>query len=325
MDIGFLGLGRMGENMVRRLVKDGHHVVAWNRSRGKIDEVAGEGADPAYTFDDVMKKVPTRRAVWMMLPAGDVVDQTIAQLLPLLSPGDVLIDGGNSNFHDSIRRGTALKEKGFGFLDAGVSGGIWGLKRGYCTMVGGADEDFALVEPAIKSLAPEGGYLHTGPVGSGHFTKMVHNGIEYGMLQAYGEGFEIMKESQFELDLGAVANLWNHSSVVTSWLLELLVDAYKGGGNELADIRGYVEDSGEGRWTVLEAINESVPAPVITMSLLARFTSRQQESYSAKVVAALRNQFGGHAVQLESGESSGVKFAPSANVSATQNNPGTGG
>ena len=311
MDIGFMGLGRMGENMVRRLVRGGQRVVAWNRSQAKIDEVVGEGAVAAYTIESLVEQLQPRRVLWMMVPAGDPVDQLIAQLKPLLSPGDILIDGGNTNFRDTIRRYNALKAEGFGYLDVGTSGGIWGLRIGYCMMIGGDEEDFRYVEPLIKTLAPENGYIHAGPSGAGHFTKMVHNGIEYGMLQAYGEGFEIIRKSQYNVDLHKLAQTWNNGSVVRSWLLELAERAFAEDA-DLTGIRGYVEDSGEGRWTVQEAINEDVPAPVITMSLLARFNSRQDESYSAKVIAALRNQFGGHAVKLESGESSGVSFSPDA-------------
>ncbi len=309
MDIGFMGLGRMGENMVRRLVRGGHRVVAWNRSRPKIDEVAGEGAVAAYTVADMVKGLQPRRVIWLMVPAGAPVDTLIDELLPQLDKGDILIDGGNTNFRDTIRRYNMLKEKGIDFLDIGTSGGIWGLKVGYCMMIGGDEEAFHYVEPLIKTLAPEDGYIYAGPSGAGHFTKMVHNGIEYGMLQAYGEGFEIIKKSQYNVDLHKLSVTWNHGSVVRSWLLELAERAFAD-GDALEGIRGYVEDSGEGRWTVQEAINESVPAPVITLSLLARFNSRQDESYSAKVIAALRNQFGGHAVKLESGESSGVSFSP---------------
>jgi len=309
MDIGFMGLGRMGENMVRRVVRGGHRVVAWNRSRPKIDEVAGEGAVAAYTVEDLVKQLQPRRVIWMMVPAGDPVDKLIAELRPMLSEGDILVDGGNSNFRDSIRRYNELQPAGIKFLDVGTSGGIWGLKVGYCMMIGGDEEAVAFMDPLFKTLAPEDGYIHAGASGAGHFTKMVHNGIEYGMLQAYGEGFEIIRKSQFNVDLHQLAVTWNHGSVVRSWLLELAERAFAD-DPDLEGIRGYVEDSGEGRWTVFEAINEDVPAPVITLSLLARFSSRQDESYSAKVIAALRNQFGGHAVKLESGESSGVSFSP---------------
>jgi 6-phosphogluconate dehydrogenase len=311
MDIGFMGLGRMGENMVRRLLLGGHRVVAWNRSKGKIDEIAKEGAVAAYTPADLVKELKPRRVIWLMVPAGQPVDDLIEELVPMLDKGDILIDGGNSNFRDSQRRHASLTAKGFDFLDIGTSGGIWGLQVGYCMMIGGSDDAFNYIEPLLKTLAPEDGYMHTGPSGSGHFTKMVHNGIEYGMLQAYGEGFEIIKASEFPVDMAALAQVWQHGSVIRSWLLDLAVRAFEKEG-DLRSIRGYVEDSGEGRWTVQEAINESVPAPVITASLLARFASRQQESFSAKVVAALRNEFVGHAVQLEGGGSSGVSFSPDA-------------
>jgi 6-phosphogluconate dehydrogenase len=232
----------------------------------------------------------------MMVPAGAPVEATIAEMAPLLAAGDVLIDGGNSNYKDSIRRAEALKPTGIRFVDAGTSGGIWGLTEGYCLMVGGEREAFELIEPALRTLAPERGYLHTGASGSGHFTKMIHNGIEYGMLQAFGEGFEILRGSRFDLDLAAVAELWRHGSVVRSWLLDLLAGALEENPT-LEGIRGYVEDSGEGRWTVFEAIDQDVPAPVLTLSLLARFASRQEESFSAKVIAALRQEFGGHAIR----------------------------
>jgi 6-phosphogluconate dehydrogenase len=312
MEIGFMGLGRMGENMVRRLLlKQGEHkVVAWNRSRGKIDEIAKEGAVAAYTPADLVKALSPRRVIWLMVPAGQPVDDLINELLPMLDKGDIIIDGGNSNFRDSIRRAAELKEKGFEFLDIGTSGGIWGLQVGYCMMIGGSDDAFRYVEPLLKTLAPENGYIHAGASGAGHFTKMVHNGIEYAMLQAYGEGFEIIKKSQYgSVDLAQLSETWQNGSVIRSWLLDLAVRAFRR-EPDLRSIRGYVEDSGEGRWTVMEAINEDVPAPTITLSLLARFVSRQQESFSAKVIAALRNEFGGHAMQLEGGGSSGVSYQP---------------
>jgi len=236
--------------------------------------------------------------IWIMVPAGDPVDQTIATLVPMLSPGDIIIDGGNSNFHDTIRRGQELATKKIEFIDAGTSGGIWGLENGYCLMVGGSDSAVKQCEPIFKSLAPQDGYLHVGPTGSGHYVKMVHNGIEYGMLQAYAEGYEILHASKLfpKLDLHAIAEVWQHGSVVRSWLNELAVTAFSNNAT-LSDIKGYVDDSGEGRWTVQEAIDLSVPAPVITLSLQARFVSRQDESFSAKVIAALRNEFGGHAVK----------------------------
>lgn len=296
MEIGFIGLGRMGANMVRRLLKDNHRVVAWNRTAAKTREIVTEGAEGAYSIQELIEKLQTPRIVWIMVPAGQATDDMINDIVPLLSKGDIIIDGGNSNYKDSIRRSKDLTAKGFHFMDAGTSGGIWGLKVGYCMMVGGEKETFEHIEPLIKTLAPPDGYLYCGPAGAGHFVKMVHNGIEYGMLQAYGEGFEILKASQYDFDLGAVAHLWNQGSVVRSWLLELAELAFEHDAN-LDSIRGYVEDSGEGRWTVQQAIDTDVPAPVITLSLLERFRSRQDESFTAKVIAALRKEFGGHAVK----------------------------
>ena len=298
MKIGMIGLGRMGGNMVKRLTENGHSVVAYDRSPQAVHEIESTGAAGAASIPELVGKLEGRRVVWMMVPSGDPTEQTLETLLSLLSPGDIIIDGGNSNFHDSMRRAKLAQTQQVEFIDSGTSGGIWGLANGYCLMVGGSDEAVQYCESIFKTLAPADGYLHTGAVGSGHFVKMVHNGIEYGLLQAYAEGFEILKESQFPLDLPDITALWNHGSVVRSWLLELLEDAYaKNPG--LKDIRGYIEDSGEGRWTIQEAINENVPAPVITASLFARFASRQEESYGAKVIAALRNEFGGHAVKAE--------------------------
>ncbi len=298
MKLAMIGLGRMGGNMAERLIKGGHHVVAFDPSAEARARVAENGAVPAGSLDEAIEKLSAPRIVWVMVPAGRITEETIATLVDRLSPGDIIIDGGNSNFRDSMRRAELARSRGIEFMDCGTSGGVWGLANGYCLMVGGSDAAAHTVEPIFRTLAPEDGYLHTGPVGSGHFVKMVHNGIEYGMLQAYGEGFEILEKSQFDLNLGAVAEVWRHGSVVRSWLLDLLTDAYRENPT-LEHIRGYVDDSGEGRWTVQEAINEDVPAPVITLSLLARLSSRQDESYSAKVIAALRNQFGGHALHNE--------------------------
>ena len=293
-----VGLGRMGGNMVKRLILGGHEVVAYDRSPDAVKELEQPGVQGVSSLEQLAGTLEPRRAVWMMVPAGDPTEQTLETLISLLASGDIIIDGGNSNFRDSMRRAKLCRAQGIEFIDSGTSGGIWGLENGYCLMVGGNNEAVHYCEPIFKSLAPEDGYLHTGPVGSGHFVKMVHNGIEYGLLQAYGEGFEILKESQFPLDLPAISALWNHGSVVRSWLLELLEQAYAQ-NPDLQHIRGYVEDSGEGRWTVEEAIAENVPAPVITASLFARFSSRQEESYGAKVIAALRNAFGGHAIKPE--------------------------
>ena len=299
MRIGFIGLGRMGANMVRRLLRDEHQIVAYNRTPEKTKEIEGEGAEAAYSIAELVAKLEKPRAVWIMVPAGDATEAQIEELLEHLEPGDTIIDGGNTNFHDDVRRHAALKEKGIGYIDAGTSGGIWGLQVGYALMVGGEDEQVKPLEPVFSSLAPEGGYLHVGGPGAGHYVKMVHNGIEYGLMQAYAEGFEIMHASDYDLDLGAISELWMQGSVVRSWLLELAGRAFKANGPDLEHIQGYVEDSGEGRWTVQEAIDRNVPAPVITLSLQTRFRSRQDDSYGAKVLAALRNEFGGHAVKTE--------------------------
>jgi 6-phosphogluconate dehydrogenase len=303
MQLGFIGLGRMGGNMVRRLVRDGHSVVAHNRTVEKAVELADEertaGHDikAAESVEALVASLGKPRAVWIMVPAGAATEAQIAELLEHLEPGDTIIDGGNTNFHDDVRRHAECAKHGVRYVDAGVSGGIWGLRNGFCLMVGGDRDAVEPLEPAFKSLAPPDGYLHAGPPGAGHYVKMIHNGIEYGLMQAYAEGFEIMHASEYPLDLGAVADLWNHGSVVRSWLLELAVDAFRKGGEDLGGIKGWVADSGEGRWTVQEAIDRDVPAPVITLSLQTRFRSRQDDSYGAKVLAALRNEFGGHEVK----------------------------
>jgi 6-phosphogluconate dehydrogenase len=289
MKLGMVGLGRMGGNMTKRLERDGHEVATYSRS----------GGGTAASLDDLVGQLEPKRAVWLMIPAGDPTEQAVKTLIGLLEPGDIIVDGGNSNFRDSQRRAALSRAHGIGYVDAGVSGGIWGLENGYCLMVGGEREDVEHLEPAFRTLAPEDGYAHVGPSGAGHFVKMVHNGIEYGLMQAYAEGFEILKASEFELDLREIAGIWRYGSVVRSWLLELLYNAFEQEGNELEGIAGYVEDSGEGRWTIFEAINESVPAPVIASSLFARFASRQDESFGAKINADLRKQFGGHAVKTE--------------------------
>jgi 6-phosphogluconate dehydrogenase len=288
MKLGMVGLGRMGGNMTKRLERDGHEVATYARSGGT-----------AASLEELVGQLEPRRAVWLMIPAGDPTEQAVKTLTGLLEPGDIIVDGGNSNFRDSQRRAALAREHRIGYVDAGVSGGIWGLENGYCLMVGGERDDIEQLEPAFRTLAPEDGYAHVGPSGAGHFVKMVHNGIEYGLMQAYAEGFEILKASEFELDLDEIAGIWRYGSVVRSWLLELLYSAFEQEGNELEGIAGYVEDSGEGRWTIFEAINESVPAPVIASSLFARFASRQDESFGAKINAALRKQFGGHAVKTE--------------------------
>ncbi len=298
MQLAMIGLGRMGGNMVERLMRNGHAAVVYDRDPATVDKYAAMGATGASDLDDVAAKLSAPRVVWIMVPAGAPVDDTIGRLVPRLSAGDIIIDGGNSNFHDSVRRGAALSEQGLELIDAGTSGGVWGLENGYCLMVGGSARAVQHCEPIFRALAPENGFAHVGPVGAGHYVKMVHNGIEYGMLQAYAEGYEILHASkQFQLDLEQIANLWQHGSVVRSWLNDLAARAFKSNGTDLANLKGWVADSGEGRWTVMEAIDEDVPAPVITLSLLMRFRSRQADSYGAKVIAALRNEFGGHAVK----------------------------
>jgi 6-phosphogluconate dehydrogenase len=297
MKIAFVGLGRMGAGMTHRLLDAGHEVHAWNRSEGPRETLAGQGGHPAASLEELVANLGEgRRAVWVMVPAGDVTEETIEHLAGLLNEGDILIDGGNSRFTDGKRRSAALAERGIVFVDAGTSGGVWGYQVGYCLMVGGPDEAIAHLAPALKDLAPPDGWLHCGPAGAGHFVKMVHNGIEYGLMQAYAEGFEIMHASEYDLDEGAIAKLWQQGSVVRSWLLELLGLAFDADPG-LTAIRGYVDDSGEGRWTVEESIRTAVPAPVIALSLMMRQRSRQDDSYAAKVNAALRQQFGGHAVQ----------------------------
>jgi 6-phosphogluconate dehydrogenase len=285
--------------MVRRLLRDGHEIVAYNRTPERTREIVGEGAEAAFSIQELVSKLVSPRTVWIMVPAGDATEAQITELMADLSPGDTIVDGGNTNFHDDVRRHTSLAKKGLRYVDAGVSGGIWGLANGFCLMVGGEREAVEPLEPILRSLAPADGYLHTGGPGSGHYVKMIHNGIEYGMMQAYAEGFEILHASDYKLDLAAVADLWMHGSVVRSWLLELAGRAFKSNGPDLEHLKGWVADSGEGRWTVQEAIDRDVPAPVITIALLTRFRSRQEDSYGAKVLAALRNEFGGHAVKSE--------------------------
>ncbi|MCL8206967.1 MAG: decarboxylating 6-phosphogluconate dehydrogenase [Actinomycetia bacterium] len=297
MKAGFIGLGRMGANMVERLTAGGHTLVVYDRDPEAVRRVtARTGATGVQTLAELVEALEPPRVVWVMVPAGDATESVLATLKASLAPGDVVVDGGNSNFRDTLRRAASLADRGIQLVDAGTSGGVWGLRNGYCLMVGGPPEAYARVEPLLTTLAPPEGLLHTGPTGSGHFVKMVHNGIEYGMLAAIGEGFEVLAHAPFPLDLPAIAAVWNHGSVIRSWLLELLEAAYRDNPG-LEGIRGYVEDSGEGRWTVAEALEENVFAPVITLALLSRIRSRQDESYGAKVVAALRRQFGGHAVR----------------------------
>jgi len=288
MQLGMIGLGRMGNGMTERLREHGHDVKTYDpnvesRTASSLEELKGQLAAP--------------RAFWMMIPAGKITEDTFQQLLDLADEGDTIVDGGNSNFHDSQRRYADAQAKGLHFVDAGVSGGIWGLKVGFCLMVGGEAEPVKRLEPVFVALAPEDGYAHVGPAGAGHFVKMVHNGIEYGLMQAYAEGFEVMDHSEFDLDLEQISGIWRYGSVVRSWLLELLNSAFEQHGSKLADIAPYVDDSGEGRWTIHEAIAENVPVPVISAALFARFASRDEVNFAARVNAALRNEFGGHAVK----------------------------
>jgi 6-phosphogluconate dehydrogenase len=296
MKLGLIGLGKMGANMTQRLITHGHDVVVYDLSAAAIESSVKAGATGSSSVSELVSKLEKPRIVWMMVPAGKPVNDTIVMLMPLLEENDIIIDGGNSYYKDTRKRAEELQKLGINYLDAGTSGGIWGLKEGYCIMAGGEKKAFDVCEPVFKALAPDGGYKYIGPSGAGHYVKMIHNGIEYGMMEAYAEGFEIMHASGYDIDLGGVAELWNHGSVVRSWLLELLHSALKA-DNELSGVRGYVEDSGEGRWTIAEALELNVPAPVITDSLLVRLRSRQEESYGAKILAALRNQFGGHAIR----------------------------
>jgi 6-phosphogluconate dehydrogenase len=287
MQLGMIGLGRMGGNMTKRLAAAGHDMKTYDPG---VDSTAD-------TLEALRDQLDAPRAFWMMVPAGKITEDTFQTLLGVADRGDTIVDGGNSNFRDSQRRHAEASEKGIHFVDVGVSGGVWGLENGYCLMSGGDDEAVGRLEPIFTSLAPENGYAHVGPSGAGHFVKMIHNGIEYGLMQAYAEGFEVMERSEFDLDLHEIAGIWRYGSVVRSWLLELLHAAFVAEGGKLEKIRGYVDDSGEGRWTIAEAIAEDVPVPVISAALFARFASRQDESFAAKVTAALRNQFGGHAVK----------------------------
>lgn len=295
-----IGLGRMGANMTRRLIQAGHEIIVLDRNPDRVRQMEKEGAAGAYSHEELAKKLNAPRAVWIMVPAGGPVDETIEKLKGHLREGDLVIDGGNSHYTDGLRRGEELKKSGIGFMDAGVSGGIWGLKEGYCIMAGGERDQYQRLEPILKSLAPPEGHLYCGPLGAGHFVKMVHNGIEYGMMAAYGEGFSLLNASRYSdsLDFEKIAHLWNRGSVVRSWLLELAEDAFRK-DKRLSNIEGYVEDSGEGRWTVQEAINMAVPAPVIALSLFQRFASRGRGDFASRLEAALRSEFGGHAIKKE--------------------------
>ena len=296
MQLGFVGLGRMGLNMVTRLTRGGHEIVAFDRSAEAVSRATQSGGRGVPSLESLVGALSAPRAVWVMVPAGAPTESTIDALGGLLSRGDVVIDGGNTNYHDDIRRADALRPKGIHYIDAGTSGGIWGLQEGYCLMVGGDADVCKRLEPVFVTLAPKDGYLRVGGTGAGHYVKMVHNGIEYGLMQAYAEGFELMHESTFKLDLAGIAALWNHGSVVRSWLLELTARALSE-DPDLSSLRGYVEDSGEGRWTVEEGISRSVPMPALTAALFTRFRSRQDNPFADRLLAALRNQFGGHAVK----------------------------
>ena len=296
MQLGMVGLGRMGANMTLRLLRGDHEVVAFDVDQKAVDEASSNGATAAASLEELVEKLEAPRMVWTMVPAGDITEQTIDRLGELLAEGDTLIDGGNSRHTDSVARGERLAGSGIAFLDAGTSGGIWGLDAGYCLMVGGDGDAFGRAEPIFKTLAPENGYAHVGPSGAGHFTKMVHNGIEYALMQSYGEGFELLHGSDYELDVAQVAELWKHGSVVRSWLLDLAASALDS-DPDLDSVEPYIEDSGEGRWTITHAIDNAVPVPTIATALFARFASRQDASFAGKVIAALRKEFGGHPVK----------------------------
>ena len=296
MELGFIGLGKMGMNMVTRLRRDQHRVVVYDRSNELIKQAENQGCVGSSSLSDLVGKLSVPRAVWVMVPSGAPTEETIQAVADLLQSGDIIVDGGNTRFHDDVRRAAELKKKGIHYVDAGTSGGIWGLKVGYCLMVGGEEAAVKRLEPAFKTLAPENGWAHVGAVGAGHYVKMVHNGIEYSMMQGYAEGFELMSKSEYKLDLARVADLWMHGSVVRSWLLELAASALKD-DQKLEKLKGYVQDSGEGRWMIADAIEKDVPVPTLTTALFTRFRSRQEESFAEKMLAALRNAFGGHAVR----------------------------
>jgi len=296
MELGFVGLGKMGMNMVIRLRRDQHRVVVYDRSNDLIHQAEGHGCVGSTSLADLVSKLSAPRAVWIMVPSGVPTEETVQAVAALLKPGDTIIDGGNTRFHDDVRRAAALKPQGIHYVDAGTSGGIWGLTVGYCLMVGGEEAAVQRLAPLFKTLAPDNGWAHVGAVGAGHYVKMVHNGIEYSMMQGYAEGFELMSKSEYKLDLGRVADLWMHGSVVRSWLLELAVGALKQ-DPKLDQLKGYVQDSGEGRWMIADAIEKDVPVPTLTTALFTRFRSRQEQSFAEKMLAALRNAFGGHAVR----------------------------
>jgi len=296
MELGFIGLGKMGMNMVTRLQQGTHRVVAYDRAADLIKQAESVGVVGASSLEDMIAKLKAPRIVWIMVPSGAPTEETVGKVASLLSTGDIIIDGGNTNFHDDVRRAAELKKKHLHYVDAGTSGGIWGLKLGYCLMVGGDKAVIDQLAPIFKTLAPENGWAHMGSAGAGHYVKMVHNGIEYSMMQGYAEGFELMSKSEYNLDLPKIADLWMQGSVVRSWLLELTAGALKQ-DPRLEGLKGYVQDSGEGRWTILDAIDKDVPVPTLTAALFTRFRSRQEESFAEKMLAAMRNAFGGHAVK----------------------------
>ncbi|MDZ7671250.1 MAG: decarboxylating 6-phosphogluconate dehydrogenase [Halanaerobiales bacterium] len=300
MKIGMVGLGKMGGNMTEKLLKNNHEIVVFDVNHKKVEEYKNIGAIPSTSLQHLVNKLDdNKKVVWVMVPAGEIVNKTVIELANYLDKGDIIIDGGNSNYKDSIKLGEKLKQKGIDFLDIGTSGGVWGLEEGYCLMVGGPKRAYETVREVLKDLAPQDGYNYIGKSGAGHFVKMVHNGIEYAMMESYAEGFEILKsKDEFDIDLGELADLWNHGGVIRSWLLELTADSLKE-NPELEGIKDYVEDSGEGRWTVLESIEQEVPASVIALSLFKRYRSRQDESFSAKILSAMRNAFGGHEIKGE--------------------------
>jgi 6-phosphogluconate dehydrogenase len=302
MQLGFVGLGKMGGNMVHRIHRDSDHkVVAFDFNEDAVKTAEGVGATGAGSLEELVQKLEAPRMVWLMVPAGEATQKTIDELSKLLEKGDTVVDGGNTNWHDDVRRAGDLDEQGIHYIDVGTSGGVWGLEVGYCMMVGGHDESVQRLAPILDVLAPPDGWRHFGDAGAGHFVKMVHNGVEYGMMQAYAEGFDVMHASRFPIELKEVAALWNRGSVVRSWLCELAERAFDAEGNDLEDIRGYVNDSGEGRWTIQDAIDHDVPVPVLSAALFARFYSRANGDFTSRVLAALRNQFGGHAVERSPG------------------------
>jgi 6-phosphogluconate dehydrogenase len=298
MQLGFVGLGKMGRNMVHRILRDSDHtLVAYDFDAHAVEDAEAVGATGARSLEDLVDELEAPRTVWVMVPSGEPTESTVRQLGELLEPGDLVVDGGNSNWHEDIRRASELGAEGIDFVDVGTSGGVWGLEVGYCMMVGGRQDSVQRLAPILDVLAPPDGWRRFGDAGAGHFVKMVHNGIEYGIMQAYAEGFELMHRSRFPIELGEVAHLWNQGSVVRSWLLELAENAFEADGNDLADVRGRVEDSGEGRWTIQDGIDHDVPMPAITASLYARFYSRGEGDFANRVLAALRNQFGGHSME----------------------------